>query len=123
MAVTGGGGGVLTMAGLWETWNPAGRDAGVGASPLRTATILTTDASGPLAAIHHRMPVFLEGEAQEIWLDPAATIEQLETAIRRQGIAALVATEISRAVNKPEHDDPSILEAAPESPGDSGLLF
>lgn len=126
-------GGLLTMAGLWETWHER-RDAKLsaeGSDPaapgrLRTATILTTDASPDIAAIHDRMPLFLEGEAREAWLDPDATPEQLAAILKPAGGAPeglLVATEISRAVNKPEHDDPSILDAVEGEMRDPEMLF
>jgi putative SOS response-associated peptidase YedK len=62
---------LLLFAGLYEWWrNPAAADD----SPdrwLLSATILTREASGPLAAIHDRMPVFLDADLVEGWLDPA----------------------------------------------------
>jgi putative SOS response-associated peptidase YedK len=131
-------GGLLTMAGLWESWksskpnaqssNPS-RDAGVtdewpdAAGALRTVTILTTDANPRLAAIHHRTPVFLEGPARDLWLDPDATPEALLALLRPAPEDLLQPTEISRRINKPENDDPNVLDPAPPGPSDPGLLF
>ncbi|MEB4615258.1 SOS response-associated peptidase [Leucobacter sp. M11] len=36
-----------------------------------TATMLTTAATGALAEVHHRMPVFLSAEDRDDWLSPA----------------------------------------------------
>jgi len=122
-------GGLLTMAGLWEDWESSqfkvqsSNAEGAPGVRLRTATILTTDAAPGLAHIHDRTPVFLEGAARDIWLDPEATAEQLEAILRPATEGLLEATVISRAVNKPHHDDPSILEAVADDAGGLGLWF
>lgn len=60
----------LAFAGLYSWWrNPALADT----DPARwvlTATILTTDAQGPLAELHERIPVVLPEEWWDHWLDP-----------------------------------------------------
>ena len=54
-------GGLLTFAGLWESWTaPDGGE-------LRTCTIVTTSASDSLSAIHHRMPVILRPDDFATW--------------------------------------------------------
>lgn len=58
---------VMALAGLYERFtSPAGevRD---------TAAILTRQATGPLAAIHERMPLILPPPAFGAWLDPGLT--------------------------------------------------
>jgi len=61
---------LLLFAGLYEWWrNPAAADE----APdkwLLSATILTRPSASGLAAIHDRMPVFLDGDLVEEWLDP-----------------------------------------------------
>jgi putative SOS response-associated peptidase YedK len=53
------------FAGLWEVWRGPERDQ----EPLRSCTIITTDANEPMAQIHDRMPVILPKEAWSTWLD------------------------------------------------------
>jgi putative SOS response-associated peptidase YedK len=66
----------LAFAGLYSWWkNPAAADR----DPARwvlSATILTTDAEGPLAQIHDRTPVALPEEWWDQWLDPATQGDQ-----------------------------------------------
>jgi putative SOS response-associated peptidase YedK len=66
----------LAFAGLYSWWrNPALGDT----DPARwvlTAAILTTDAQGPLAEIHERMPLALPEEWWDHWLDPHTTGDQ-----------------------------------------------
>ena len=53
----------MALAGLWETWTgPDGEE-------VDGACILTTDANGLMASIHDRMPVILEREDFDAWLE------------------------------------------------------
>ena len=56
----------LFLAGLWETWKPAGGEGG--GEPLRSFTILTTTPNKRMAALHHRMPVILSPDDVALWL-------------------------------------------------------
>jgi putative SOS response-associated peptidase YedK len=51
------------MAGLWEAW------LGADGSEIETMAILTTTASDDVAAIHDRMPVIIEPQHYDRWLD------------------------------------------------------
>jgi putative SOS response-associated peptidase YedK len=63
---------LLLFAGLYDWWrNPAAADDDPDRWML-SATILTLQASGPVASIHDRMPVFLDADLVEEWLDPQA---------------------------------------------------
>lgn len=55
------------FAGLWERWRGPRRDR---EDELRSTTIITTAANEPMAALHHRMPVILERDDWDRWLDP-----------------------------------------------------
>ena len=59
------GGGPVAFAGIWETWR--GKEGKL-ESPLHSCAIITTTASPAIADIHHRMPVILQPEAYESWL-------------------------------------------------------
>lgn len=61
---------LFAFAGLYEWWrNPAAADDAPDKWLLST-TILTQDSVGPLAEIHDRMPVVLEPDALDHWLNP-----------------------------------------------------
>ncbi|MCP8939044.1 SOS response-associated peptidase [Alsobacter sp. SYSU M60028] len=53
----------MAMAGLWETY--VDREGG----EIDTALVVTTDANGPVSALHDRMPVILEEADFDTWLD------------------------------------------------------
>jgi len=61
---------LVLFAGLYEWWrDPAKADDAADRWVLST-TVLTQDATGELAGIHDRMPVFLSPELVDEWLDP-----------------------------------------------------
>ena len=58
----------IAFAGLWEVWE--NKNTATEASPHKSCTIITTDASESVKDIHNRMPLILKPEAYEEWLDP-----------------------------------------------------
>ncbi|MDP1821305.1 MAG: SOS response-associated peptidase [Acidimicrobiales bacterium] len=58
-------GGLYAFAGLWEVWKGPNRDQ----PPLRSCTIITTDANDAMTSVHDRMPVILPESAWDAWLD------------------------------------------------------
>lgn len=57
----------LTFAGLWETWHDPALNSEE--SSLHTCTIITTSASTDLDDLHERMPVIIENDDIDDWLD------------------------------------------------------
>jgi putative SOS response-associated peptidase YedK len=76
-------------------------------SGLRTFAIITTDANELLDGIHDRMPVILSQYDHARWLgeepDPRDLMRPFPAELMRMW-------PISTRVNKPENDDPSILD-------------
>ncbi len=52
-------GSMLPFAGIWEMWHD-----------IESCSIVTTDANGVMAPIHHRMPVILGANDYDLWLNP-----------------------------------------------------
>lgn len=100
-------GGTLAFAGIWTLW----RDPEVpDATPLASAAIVTTAATGPLTRIHHRVPLILPRQLWQDWL--AADAEEaphLEAAVRALGPPDLVAEPITPRVNDVRNDGPELL--------------
>ena len=93
----------FAFAGLWETW----RDG----EEIRSCTIITTDANDLMGEIHHRMPVILQPEDYDMWLDPDFDEkEALTTLLKPYPADAMEAYTVSRRVNKPSNNEPSVLE-------------
>jgi putative SOS response-associated peptidase YedK len=104
----------FAFAGLWERW----RRGGV---PVETCTILTTDANPFMRAIHHRMPVILDGEARREWLAEDASEEALAEVVRGAAAVEMEAHEVSKLVNSPANDLPECIEPV-ETAGTLSLL-
>jgi putative SOS response-associated peptidase YedK len=101
-------GALFAFAGLFEEWeSPDG-------SPLRTCTLLTTEANPLVGRIHERMPVILQPDDEDAWLDVArhkpAGIAALFRAYPEE---AMQAVAVSRRVGSPAVDEPELLEATP----------
>jgi len=98
--------GPFALAGIWERW--VGRDGEV----IESCAILTQPARPPVQAIHDRMPILLEPDAWDRWLDPDLTqVATLEPLLQPRQ-PALVASPVSSIVNDPRHDDPRCQEPA-----------
>ena len=100
-------GDLFGFAGLWDTWRPPD------GLPLHTCTILTTSANLTVGAIHTRMPVILlPGVAEATWLDPSVTTTAaLLPLLVPYPDTLLEGVPVSRRVNTPLVDDPSLIEA------------
>jgi len=103
----------FAMAGLWERWS---RPAASGESPtarLESYTILTTSANEVLAPMHDRMPVILEPEFYDDWLNPLLTDpEVLQPLFKPYPAVRMFARAVSSRVNNIRNDDPACLEPA-----------
>jgi putative SOS response-associated peptidase YedK len=90
------------LAGLWENWrDPATSEW------RRTFTIITVPSNDLIGRIHDRMPAILRHEDDERWLggdhDPGSLLITFPSELMRMW-------PVSTRVNKPENDDPAILE-------------
>lgn len=96
----------MAFAGLWELWRP--RDAPK-AEPLRTCTVITTNANELVRPLHDRMPAILTKEAWDDWLDPANhDVDSLRGLLRPPPSEGLLAYPVSRLVNNADNDGPEL---------------
>lgn len=112
---------LFAFAGLWDTWNTShATDAKV----IVSCTILTTEANALLKPIHHRMPVILNPEDYDRWLDPGMTNPSRVADLLRPFDARLMRVyPVSSTVNRVENDGPECVEEAPSEPADQASLF
>jgi putative SOS response-associated peptidase YedK len=107
----------FAFAGLWEAWHPPD-----GGDRLVSCSIITTRANEVVAPLHDRMPVVLEPDAWEAWLDvDGHDVEALQSLLVPAGDGVITRTRASKAVNNVRNDGPELLEpdddsAAPEEP-------
>jgi putative SOS response-associated peptidase YedK len=66
---------LFAFAGIWDRWNDAS------GKPLETCSILTTTPNAIASSVHDRMPVILNPDSYDLWLDPGmkdvATVSEL----------------------------------------------
>ena len=103
------------MAGLWDVWSKGEE------TYIESCTIITTSANEVVRPLHDRMPVILDPEDWDLWLD--VTIQdanRLLTLIEPYTSEAMTARAVSRHVNNPRNDDPECIKLAddlqPERP-------
>lgn len=89
----------FTFAGLWSHWtNPKGEE-------VRTCTIITCAPNKLMESIHNRMPVILDAEARDIWLDPKNEDSTALTGLLKPYAEdEMEAFAVSKLVNSPEND-------------------
>jgi len=94
----------FAFAGLWEIWHdPDG-------SALKTTTIITTESNEMISRIHARMPVILEKEAYEEWLDlEEKSPEELNKYLKPYPAEGMIQYPVSRIVNSPANDSPECI--------------
>ncbi|MFZ3041063.1 MAG: SOS response-associated peptidase family protein [Thiobacillus sp.] len=94
----------FALAGLWDVWKGPQGD-------VTSCTIIVTDANQFMRRLHDRMPVILDPNDYERWLDPAI---QDTTSIKRLLAPApndwLTEWTVCRQLNNPRHEDPECAE-------------
>jgi putative SOS response-associated peptidase YedK len=109
----------MSFAGLWESWHPKDAAASTDVQkekPLRTFTIITTEANQRLQELHNRMPVIIAADKREEWLNPDAIPENLKSMLSPCASSEIEFHEVSRTVNSPQNNSPQCIE-----PVSSGL--
>jgi putative SOS response-associated peptidase YedK len=96
------------FAGLWDSWrDPA--DSVAAGPRIDSCTIITTRANPLLSPVHHRMPVILEVDRFDAWLDTRRpAIEALMMLTPYAGRMSV--WPVSSRVNRIRSDDPDCLQ-------------
>ena len=103
MRVTMRSGEPFAFAGLWSKWTDSE------GSSISSCAIITTAANEVLKPIHHRMPVILSKEVEDLWLDTALDDSQtLTQLLEPYPEEALEAYEVSALVNSASNDRPEV---------------
>jgi putative SOS response-associated peptidase YedK len=98
-------GGLMAMAGLWETWrSPEGER-------IRSFTIATTTPNELCAELHNRMPVVLQPKAWPVWLGEApAEAPQLKALLAPYPSAEMICWPVSARVGNVKNNDSGLIE-------------
>ena len=76
---------------------------------ILTYAILTTKPNSLVKKIHNRMPVILKEESEQKWLDKKKEAKKLYELLKPYPSKDMESYKISKKVNNPVNDDPSII--------------
>ena len=109
---------LFAFAGIWDSW----RD--LNGHWTETCSILTTTPNAVTSAVHDRMPVILDTDSYDVWLDPGFTAVTAVSDLLKPYDARLMRRyPVSTRINHVENDDAECAE--PIEPGAplQGQLF
>ena len=91
---------LFAFAGIWDRWkDPSGQW-------VKSCSILTTTPNAVTSAVHDRMPVILDPDCYDLWLDPAMTKVDVVTDMLKPNRADLMRSyPVSPRVNHVASDD------------------
>lgn len=96
----------MAFAGLYSAWTK-------GSQPLMSCTILTTDSQGPLTELHHRVPVILEQDEWDRWMDPTQVEpREVEDMLNAPSEGLLDWYAVGKQVGNARLDVPQLIEPA-----------
>jgi putative SOS response-associated peptidase YedK len=91
---------LFAFAGLWDGWKNAGGQW------IKTCTILTTTPNSVTSAIHDRMPVILDRESYDLWLDPGMqNVTDISELLKPFDARLMRCYPISTRINQVANDD------------------
>lgn len=91
----------LVMAGLWDYWQQGGRG-------IHSCTIITQPSEGPLRDLHARIPVMLELNQAQAWLQDG--IHRLNLIVKQPHTERLDFYPVSKAVNRTTSEGRNLIE-------------
>jgi putative SOS response-associated peptidase YedK len=93
-------GGLFAFAGLWDGWKDASGNW------IKTCSILTTVPNAVTATVHDRMPVILERESYDLWLDPGMTnVQVVSELLKPYDAKSMRSYPVSTRINHVANDD------------------
>ena len=96
---------VFGLAGLYEVWRPDSEQE------MYTFTIITTAANSFMEPIHNRMPVILERQYEEPWLDPSINdVNLLYSFLKPYDETQMKSYPVSTRVNNVRNNQPDLIE-------------
>ncbi|HLM80837.1 MAG TPA: SOS response-associated peptidase [Terriglobales bacterium] len=91
---------LFAFAGIWDRWKDAS------GKTIETCSILTTTANAVTAAVHDRMPVILDPDGYDLWLDPGMRDVRAASELLKPYDARLMRSyPISTRINHVANDD------------------
>jgi putative SOS response-associated peptidase YedK len=91
---------LFAFAGLWDRWkDPSG-------PWIKSCSILTTTPNAVTSTVHDRMPVILDRDGYDLWLDPGMTdVKAASEMLKPYDARAMRSYPVSARVNHVVNDD------------------
>ncbi|SRR5690606_16221480 len=106
---------VLGLAGLYEIWRDPTKPDDAEDRFRWTCTVITTEAEDSLGRIHDRMPMLVERDRRDQWLDPRIHGTELLDLLVPAAPGRLVAHPVSTAVGNVANNGPELTAPIPLS--------
>ena len=101
----------LAVAGLWTRWTR-------GDEPIESVTIITCAANPDVAEIHHRMPVLLDDEDLDLWLDDGVDdVRVVSGLLDPAPVGSVVAEAVSTTVNSARSEGAELIVPVGDTAG------
>jgi putative SOS response-associated peptidase YedK len=101
----------LAFAGLWDSW----RDPSLPKDErprILSCTIITTSGSPDIQSVHDRMPVIVEPDHFDAWLNPEPLDAlALGAILEPSPQGTLASRQVSTSVNSVQHEGPELIDA------------
>ena len=108
---------LFAFAGLWDRWKDSSGEW------IRSCAILTTAPNALTATVHDRMPVILNRDDYDLWLDPGMTNVEAVSALLKPFDAHLMSAHaMSSRVNQVSNDDEACSARVEVAVPQSGLF-
>lgn len=98
---------LFAFAGLWEEYEDENQEI------VNTFTIITTNANTTVSKIHDRMPVILNQETEQEWLNASLSTEEHINLLQPYDANKMEYHTISPLVNSVANDNPQLIAPAP----------
>lgn len=97
---------VFGFAGLWDVWSDDETD-----DSIKSFTIITTEANEKMEDVHDRMPVILDEDEYDEWLNPENdNKDNLKSLLDPVESETIQMHPVSKSVNNPSYDQEQCLE-------------
>jgi putative SOS response-associated peptidase YedK len=108
---------LFAFAGLWERWrDPSGQC-------VNSCSILTTTPNAVTSAVHDRMPVILDPDGYDVWLDPGMqNVAAISELLKPFDARLMRSFPVSARVNSVRNDDQECSQPVESMPAQNQLF-
>lgn len=108
---------LFAFAGLWEGWRDPGEQW------IRSCSILTTTPNVVTSTVHDRMPVILEEDNYDLWLDPGVTdVDAISSLLKPYDARLMRSYPVSSRINQVANDDETCAAPVELTESQAGLF-